>query len=446
MLEKFTEQAINTVSESQNYALSLGSSEVCLEHLLYAIVKESKGISLRLFKTNDITLDKVDTAVRRYVSQSTNKFSQIPFNNHYKEVLKKSLDLAKVSGHQNILYEHLFLALLADKSSNVSQILDDFGFDTFKAKDLLSRLVQKKQKALEHPEGEEKERKNIIDYVFDDSGVAPIFNRAISKLSTTDYEILGTEQIVASILEDRDSSLTKIFAEYGITAESFDEKLKTLQSRKAEYDAKRVVFTPKAFVVMSSALEIAKELGSSKVLPEHIALGILKCKKGVAYEIFEQLNVKEEDLMNAIIKPIEKQMPEALIILKLAKEEARRIGKKVVGTEMLLLGIISEGAGVGARVLSKLEITLQDARKIIESQLGYGNDYFDSEIVFTKRAKAVLEKAWSLAKEENKDRIASEDLLMAIISEPSALAMKVLEQLGVDAVEIKYGILKELES
>ena len=35
---------------------------------------------------------------------------------------------------------------------------------------------------------------------------------------------------------------------------------------------------------------------------------------------------------------------------------------------------------------------------------------------------------------------------MAIISEPSALAMKVLEQLGVDAVEIKYGILKELES
>ena len=150
--------------------------------------------------------------------------------------------------------------------------------------------------------------------------------------------------------------------------------------------------------------------------------------------------------MNAIIKPIEKQMPETLVILKLAKEEARRIGKKVVGTEMLLLGIISEGAGVGARVLSKLEITLQDARKIIESQLGYGNDYFDSEIVFTKRAKAVLEKAWELAKQENKDRIASEDLLMAIISEPSALAMKVLEQLGVDAVEIKYGILKELES
>ena len=196
---------------------------------------------------------------------------------------------------------------------------------------------------------------------------------------------------------------------------------------------------------MNMALQTAKELGSSKVLPEHLALGILKSHNGVAYEILDKLNVNENDLIDAIVRPIEKQMPETLVILKLAKEEARRIGKKVVGTEMLLLGIISEGAGIGARVLNKLEITLQDARKIIESKLGYGDDYFDSEIVFTKRAKAVLERAWELAKSKNKERIASEDLLMAIIADPSALAMKVLEQLGVDAVEIKYGILKEIE-
>ena len=444
MLERFTEQAINTVSESQSYALELGSSDVCLEHLLYAIVKVAKGISARLFKNADITPERVDEEVRKYVSQSTNRFSQIPFNNHYKEVLKKSMDLANASGHQNILFEHLFLALLSDKSSNVTKILDSFEFDTFKAKDIMGKLVQKKQKKLEHPEGEEKERKNFTDYLFDNSGVAPVFDRAISKLSTSEYEILGTEQIIASILEDKESNLAQIFAQFGVTAESFDEKLRTTHSRTAEYD-KNVVFTPKAFVAMNLALQMAKELGSSKVLPEHLALGILKSQNGLAYEILEQLHVREEDLINAIIKPIEKQMPETLVILKLAKEEARRIGKKVVGTEMLLLGIIAQSEGVGARVLNKLEITLQDVRKIIESQLGYGNDYFDSEIVFTKRAKAALEHAWILAKKENKERISSENLLMAIIADSSALAMKVLEQLGVDAVEIKYGILKEIE-
>ena len=346
MLEKFTEQSVNTVSESQNYAIELGSSEVSPEHLLYALVKEAKGIPLRLFKNANITIENIDEQIKKYVSQSSNKFSQLPFNNNYKEILKKSMDMAKVSGHQNIMFEHLFLALLSEKVSNVQTILEEFDFDTYKAKDLLSKLVQKKQKRLEHPEGEEKERKNIVDYIYDDSEVAPIFARAISKLSTSDYEILGTEQILASILEDSDSNLSKIFETFGVTALSFDEQLKTINSRTAEYDSKRVVFTPKAFVAMSTALQIAKELGSSKVLPEHLALGILKSKKGVAYEVLEQLNVKEEDLVNAIIKPIEKQMPETLVILKLAKEEARRIGKKVVGTEMLLLGIISEGAGV----------------------------------------------------------------------------------------------------
>lgn len=444
MLERFTEQAINTVAESQEYAIELGSSSVDIEHLLYAIVKEAKGISLRLFKNADITLEKIDDEIRRFVSQSTNRFTQVPFNTRYKEILKKSMDLANVSEHQNILYEHLFLALLSDRSSNVSEILEGFGFDVFKAKDILSKLVQKKQKRLEHPEGEEKERKNLVDYIYDNSGVAPIFDRAIARLSTSEFEILGTEQIIASILEDKDSSLAKIFESYGVTAESFDECLKSITSRNAEYD-KKVVFTPKAFIAMNLALQTAKELGSSKVLPEHLALGILKSRNGVAYEILDKLNVDEEELTNAIIKPIEKQMPETLVILKLAKEEARRIGKKVVGTEMLLLGIIAEGSGVAARVLKKLEISLQDTRKIIESQLGYGDDYFDSEIVFSKRAKAVLEKAWELAKSKNKERIASEDMLMAIVSEPSALAMKILEQLGVDAVEIKYGILKEME-
>ena len=196
---------------------------------------------------------------------------------------------------------------------------------------------------------------------------------------------------------------------------------------------------------MNNALQIAKELGSSTVLPEHIILGIINSQKGIAHKIFKEIDVDFEELTEQIIKPIEKQMPETLIILKLAKEEARRIGRNVVGTEMFLLGILAEGSAVGAKVLNNLEITLRDARKIVEQQLGFGNEYFDNEIVFTQRAKNVLEKAWKLAQEAKRERIHSEDLLLAITTEQNSLAMKVLEQLGVDAVEIKYGILKEIE-
>ena len=192
--------------------------------------------------------------------------------------------------------------------------------------------------------------------------------------------------------------------------------------------------------MMNHALQTAKELGSSVITPEHIVLSILRAKKGLAYEIIKSLGVDEEKLSKEIIKPIEKQMPETLLIMKLAKEEARRLGRNVVGTEMFLLGIIAEGASVASEVLSDLEITMRDARFVVESLVGYGNEYFDKEIVFTRRAKRVLEKAWVSAKKHNKQRIEAVDLLNAILEEPDSLAMKVLDSLGVDAIEIKHGI------
>ena len=192
--------------------------------------------------------------------------------------------------------------------------------------------------------------------------------------------------------------------------------------------------------MMNLALQAAKELGSSVITPEHIILSILKAKKGIAYEIIQSLGVNEDKLTNEIVKPIEKQMPETLLIMKLAKEEARRIGRNIIGTEMFLLGIIAEGTSVASEVLSNLEITMKDTRLMVENLVGYGNEYFDSEIVFTKRAKKVLEKAWLSAKKSNKQRIEAVDLLLAIIEEPNSLAMKVLDNLGVDASEIKHGI------
>jgi ATP-dependent Clp protease ATP-binding subunit ClpC len=196
---------------------------------------------------------------------------------------------------------------------------------------------------------------------------------------------------------------------------------------------------------MNMALQVAKELGSSEVKPEHMVLGLLKSKKGIAYDIFKESHVDDEDLASSIVKPIERQMPQTLTILKLAKQEARRLGRNVVGTEMILLGILSESTGIGFKVLNDLEISIKDARLVVENLIGFGNEYYDKEIAFTKRAKKVLETAWLKAKKHQKPRILSEHLLYAIMLEPDSMAMKTLEQLGVDAVEVKQGILKEIQ-
>lgn len=444
MFEKFTEHAINTVYETQNFALSLGCSEVYVEHLLYALVKNAKGIPLRLFKNAKITEEEIAEDIKSYISPTSKSYVVVPFNNDFKTLLKQTQDLASKSGNRYILFEHLFLGLLNYKNKNVIEILEKYNFNIFNAKDILTKLVQKKIKKMSHPEGEEGSEVRRIDEIYKNFERSPVFSRAVSKLTTSGYEILGTEQIISSILEESDTELAKLLQSYGVSQSSFDEKVNCLKSRDAEYSGRKIVFTPNAFWVMNKALQIAKELGSSTVLPEHIILSILNVKKGIASDVLADFNIDFDELSEKIIKPIEKQMPETLVILKLAKEEARRIGRNVVGTEMFLLGILAEGTAVGAKVLNNLEITLKDARAVIEKQLGFGNEYFDNEIVFTKRAKNVLEKAWKLAQDADRERINSEDLLLAITTEHSSLAMKVLEQLGVDAVEIKYGILKEL--
>ena len=445
MFERFTEQAINTVYDAQDFALKWGSPEVLAGHLFCAAVHNAKGISLRLLRGCGITPETIDDEMKNYISPTNKNYVVVPFSDKVKELLKQTLDLASKSDNKNILYEHLLLTLLNTKNSCVTEILEKHEFNIYNAKDILNRLVQKKIKKLAHPEGEDTGETSKSDEIYKNIESSLVFDKAVSKLSASGYEILGTEQIVSSILENTESDVTKLLNEYGINQESFDEKISSLQSREAEYSGRKIVFTPNAFIVMNNALQSAKELGSSTVLPEHIILGILNSKRGIASEIFKEAGIDFEELAQRIIKPIEKQMPETLVILKLAKEEARRIGRNVVGTEMFLLGILAEGTGAGSKVLNSLEITLKDARAVVEKILGYGNEYFDNDIVFTKRAKNVLEKAWKLAQDAKRERIQSEDLLLSIISEPESLAMKALELLGVDSLEIKYGILKETE-
>lgn len=441
MFERFTEKAINAVSEAQRFAIEFKSAEVLPEHLLLALASEAKGVSLKLFRMYNITPEILRLDIEKKNPESKTSNENIPFSQSVKEILKNTLDLASKSGNQNILFEHLFLSIIKYKDLSVQEILTKYQFNCINASEILTKLVQRKIKRLEHPEVEEEDEKlATFESLYEGEVLNGILDNAVSKLSAAGYEILGTEQIISSILELNDNSINETLNKYGINHQKFEEKLSYINSRQSEYEEKKIIFTPNAFMMMNLAIQTAKELGSSEITPEHIMLSLLKTKKGLAYEIIKSFGINDEKLSLDILKPIEKQMPETLLIMKLAKEEARRIGRNVVGTEMFLLGIIGEGSSIASEVLSNLEITIKDARLVVENLVGFGNEYFEKEIVFTKRAKRVLEKAWLSAKKNNKQKIEAVDLLTAIINEPESLAMKVLDSLGVDSVEIKQGI------
>ncbi|MHC9538201.1 MAG: ATP-dependent Clp protease ATP-binding subunit [Vulcanimicrobiota bacterium] len=128
----------------------------------------------------------------------------------------------------------------------------------------------------------------------------------------------------------------------------------------------------------------------------------------------------------------------------LAQEEAQRLGNNYIGTEHLLLGIISEGESVAAKVLENLGISLQKVRQEVESLVGKGGKTTQQEMVFTPRAKRVIELAFEEARSLTHNYIGTEHLLLGLIREGEGVAARVLSNLGVEPAKIRAEITKLL--
>jgi len=128
----------------------------------------------------------------------------------------------------------------------------------------------------------------------------------------------------------------------------------------------------------------------------------------------------------------------------LAQEEAQRLGNNYIGTEHLLLGIISEGESVAAKVLENLGISLQKVRQEVESLVGKGGKTTQQEMVFTPRAKRVIELAFEEARGLTHNYIGTEHLLLGLIREGEGVAARVLSNLGVEPAKIRAEITKLL--
>jgi len=131
----------------------------------------------------------------------------------------------------------------------------------------------------------------------------------------------------------------------------------------------------------------------------------------------------------------------AIKVIMLSQEEARRMGHNFVGTEQLFLGVIGEGAGMGAKCLKSLGVTLKAARKEVEKYIGRGTGFVASEIPFTPRAKRVLEMAVQEGKDLGQNYVGTEHILLALIGEDDGVAIRTIENMGLDLSEIRSVIL-----
>lgn len=116
----------------------------------------------------------------------------------------------------------------------------------------------------------------------------------------------------------------------------------------------------------------------------------------------------------------------------LAQEEARRLGHNYIGTEHLILGLLSQDEGVAARALSYLDVTLNGVREQIESMVGRGGEGTPEQPPFTSRSKKVLDLARREALRLGYSYVDTEHVLLGIVGDSDGVAMHALSRLGVD--------------
>ena len=121
---------------------------------------------------------------------------------------------------------------------------------------------------------------------------------------------------------------------------------------------------------------------------------------------------------------------------------AQGYGSPYIGTEHLLLGVMAQGASVGAKILADAGVTLDKAQSTLNSVPASTN--FTSGIMtksLSETAKLTLKMSWDVAQEFRQDYLGTEHILYSILSQKNARATVLLRDMNVDIGEI----LAELE-
>ena len=145
-------------------------------------------------------------------------------------------------------------------------------------------------------------------------------------------------------------------------------------------------FTDKARKVLVLAQDEARSLHQPYVGTEHLLLGLIQEKEGLAAQALDRLEVRYDDVVGAIRQTVAIDAdadvsghlsftPRVKRVLENALREAMQMGQSYISTEHLLLGIVREGEGTALDVLARLGKSGDDVRGALNDLVGQSPVY-----------------------------------------------------------------------
>ncbi|MHB1314818.1 MAG: ATP-dependent Clp protease ATP-binding subunit [Christensenellales bacterium] len=129
-----------------------------------------------------------------------------------------------------------------------------------------------------------------------------------------------------------------------------------------------------------------------------------------------------------------------------AQKEARELGHNYIGSEHLLLGLLSVPDGAAAKALKNAGVTKETVRQMVLRLIGQGDYQFNEHFSYTPRTKKVIELSLQEAKHLEHNYVGTEHLLLALLREKDCVAARIIEDCGVDVSQLKNALMGNIQS
>jgi ATP-dependent Clp protease ATP-binding subunit ClpA len=213
-------------------------------------------------------------------------------------------------------------------------------------------------------------------------------------------------------------------------------------------------FSDRARRAVVSAQEEARRLQHNYIGTEHLLLGLLAVQGGVAFKVLERFGISQDGVREEVVTLIGRGStplsghipftPRAKKTLELSLREALQLNHNYIGTEHILLGLIREGEGVAAQIITGHGADLDSvSRAVVEMLHAYSAQRSGQRLLgglsgargeaedrpATPAAQASVSGAVRLA---GTRPVGSHHLLAAALDDPDSAAARTLVSLGVD--------------
>src|SRR5699024_4320965 len=143
----------------------------------------------------------------------------------------------------------------------------------------------------------------------------------------------------------------------------------------------------------------------------------------------------------------ESYTPSAKRVLELAQVNANGFRHQAIGTEHLLLALVSEEQANARKSLAQFVITPTNIKEEIERLTRYGTlkrQASDNYLPYSPKAKNILNRAAAQAELLNSEKIGTEHILLSLLEDDDILSSRILDSLDIDIKRVRQTVFRQL--